>query len=599
MKKILLLALGLAINYNTSAQVFNWVRTTGGTAGETASKIATDALGNVYTLGSYTGTLDINPSSGTLNVTAVGGTDIYIQKFDASGTFINGISIGGPGNDVPGDILIDNNGYVTVSGTFEQFIDLDPSPAQNGHAVFNFGTSKDFFIAKYDDLAYAFSKAIGGAGDDIVNAMDVDSNNNIVLTGIYRQTVDFNPNVSVTNSLTTTAGGEAYVLKLNENLDYVWVKSFATSDTNGNVGNSIKVDNSGNIIVGGTFRGLCDFDPSAGTTQNETAHASFSAGFIVKLTSEGNYTWKASLNTTNNNISGNNYSTTPETFLRDIAIDGNDNVIAVGSFRGRIVDFNPSPVATNLIDSDINFLPGTPPSPDVYTYLNTGFLWKLNPSGNYLWAGAVRTPSQSILASVNPFAITLDNNNDFYFTGHFKYTIDINPASGNTSLTSTGNNDVFIGKFNGTTNALIWARSFGGSNNVYTNDMKISNGKMLFSGRFAASVDFDPNSGTQSVSSQGGEDSYLLSLTETSLNTASFEKNDFLIYPNPVIFELTIQSVFNNYHYKVYTADGKLVKQGTFDETTNSIDVSTLTSGLYFIHFESDGYQTTHKIIKQ
>ncbi|MBC8884258.1 T9SS type A sorting domain-containing protein [Flavobacterium piscinae] len=114
-----------------------------------------------------------------------------------------------------------------------------------------------------------------------------------------------------------------------------------------------------------------------------------------------------------------------------------------------------------------------------------------------------------------------------------------------------------------------------------------------------ASVDFDPNSGTQSVSSQGGEDSYLLSLTETSLNTASFEKNDFLIYPNPVIFELTIQSVFNNYHYKVYTADGKLVKQGTFDETTNSIDVSTLTSGLYFIHFESDGYQTTHKIIKQ
>ena len=36
---------------------------------------------------------------------------------------------------------------------------------------YNFGTSKDFFIVKYDDLAYAFSRSIGGAGDDIVNAM--------------------------------------------------------------------------------------------------------------------------------------------------------------------------------------------------------------------------------------------------------------------------------------------------------------------------------------------------------------------------------------------------------------------------------------------
>lgn len=597
MKRILLITFFAFLGVNVKAQTFDWVKTTGGTNSESASKIATDALGNIYTMGSYTGVLDINPSSGTLNVTAVGGTDIYIQKFDALGNFINGISIGGPGNDTPSDILIDNNGFLTVSGTFQQFIDLDPSSATNGHAVYNFGSSTDFFIAKYDDLAYAFSKAIGGAGDDIVNAMDVDANNNLVLTGVYRQTVDFNPNVSVVNSLTTTAGGEVYVLKLDENLDYIWVRSFETTDTNGGVGTSIKVDSQDNIVIGGTFRGTCDFDPSSGTTQNETAQTIFSAGFIVKLTPAGNYSWKATLNTTNNNISGNVYGSTPETFLREIAIDTNDNIVAVGTFRGRVVDFNPSPITTNLIDSDIHIQSG---SPTIYTYRNTGYLWKLSPSGNYLWAGAIRTTTSFLAgADIFPFAVTFDSNNDFYFSGHFKQTIDLNPASGTTSLTSNANNDVFIGKFNGTSNALIWARSFGGANNVYTNSLKISNGKMIFSGRFDGTVDFDPNSGTQNVTSQGGNDNYLMSLNETSLlSSSSFEKLDFTMYPNPVSSILNLKTELNDFNYTIYSIEGKIVKQGNLNMSETSVDVSNLNTGIYIVELESNGSKTIQKIIK-
>ncbi|NJM80704.1 MAG: hypothetical protein HC854_15840 [Flavobacterium sp.] len=292
MKRILLLMVFAFLGVNMKAQTFDWVKTTGNATNDYATKMTTDAIGNIYTLGSYTGTLDLDPSSGVLNVTAVGGTDIFIQKFDAMGNFINGISIGGPGNDVGSSILIDNNGYTTVSGVFEQLIDLDPSPAQNGHAVFNFGTSKDFFIVKYDDLSYAYSRAIGGAGDDIVNSMTIDSNNDLILTGIYRGTVDFNPNINQNNSLTTTSGGEAYVLKLDTNLDYVWAKSFVTTDAVGGIGKVVKVDTNDAIIVAGLFKGTSDFDPNAGT-QSETAETNFFAGFVVKLTASGNYIWKA------------------------------------------------------------------------------------------------------------------------------------------------------------------------------------------------------------------------------------------------------------------------------------------------------------------
>lgn len=597
MKRILLISIFILIGVISNAQTFDWVNTTGSTLSEYASKIAIDGNGNSYVLGYYSGTIDLNPSSGVLNSTAAGGTDIYIQKFNASGNFINAISIGGPGNDLPSDIVLNNNGNLIISGTFQQFIDLDPSAATNGHAVYNFGSSTDFFIAKYDDLAYASSRAIGGPGEDVVQAMDVDSNNNLYLTGIYRQTVDFNPNVGVTNTLTTTAGGEVYVLKLDENLDYIWAKSFATTDANGGVGKSIKVDSSDNVIVAGTFKGACDFDPSAGTTQNETAQTNFSAGFVVKLTSSGNFSWKAVLNTTNNNASGTTYTNTHETFLESIALDSNDNIVVVGTFRGRNIDFDPSPIATLLINSDSDVQNGT----GFTYYINTGYLWKLNPSGNYLWSGILRTNSSyfSTSAGVYPYAVTFDVNDNFYISGHFRSVIDLNPTSSTTTLTSSANNDVFIGKFSETSNALIWARSFGGANNAYVTDLKISNAKMLFSGRFDGTVDFDPNSGTQSVISQGGTDAFLLSLNETSLlSNGIFDSSNFSIYPNPVSSTLNLLTELSYFNFTIYSVEGKIVKQGTSNRTQTAIDVSNLNTGIYIIELESNGSKSIQKIIK-
>lgn len=582
------------IGVNVKAQTFDWVKTTGNATNDYATKIATDASGNIYALGSYSGTIDLDPSAGTLNVTSAGGTDIFIQKFDALGNFINGISIGGAGNDVGSCILIDNNGYTTVAGVFEQIIDLDPSSAQNGHAVYNFGTSKDFFIVKYDDLAYAFSRSIGGAGDDIVNAMDVDSNNNLILTGIYRGTVDFNPNISVNNSLTTTSGGEAYVLKLNENLDYVWAKSFATTDAVGSIGKVLKVDSNDDIVVGGLFKGASDFDPNAGF-QSGMAATNFFAGFIVKLTSTGNYVWNAVLNNINHNLSGVTYVNTHETFLESLAIDSNNNIVIVGTFRGRNVDFAPGAVYVNT-DSDSRIQSGT----GFTEYRNTGYIWKLNSAGTYVWRGVIRTNSSYLAgADIFPYAVTFDANDDFYFSGHYRQTIDLDPAGGSSWLTSNANSDVFIGKFSGASNALIWARSYGGANNVYTNDMKISGTKLVLLGSFVATVDFDPNSGIENVTSQGGNDAYLLSLNETSLlSSEAFEKANISIYPNPVSSLLNLQTELSDFNYTIYTIEGKIVKQGKSTISESSVDVSSLTSGIYLVEIESNGSKSVQKIIK-
>ena len=47
-----------------------------------------DNLGNVYTTGSFQGTVDFDPGTGTYELTSVGETDIFISKLDANGNFL-------------------------------------------------------------------------------------------------------------------------------------------------------------------------------------------------------------------------------------------------------------------------------------------------------------------------------------------------------------------------------------------------------------------------------------------------------------------------------------------------------------------------------
>ncbi|MBD3724642.1 MAG: T9SS type A sorting domain-containing protein [Flavobacteriaceae bacterium] len=593
MKRILLITIFAFLGANVEAQTFDWVRTTGSANDESASKIATDAVGNIYTMGSYTGTLDINPFSGTLNVTAVGGTDIYIQKFDALGNFINGISVGGPGNETPVDILIDNNGFLTISGTFQQFIDLDPSSATNGHAVYNFGSSTDFFIAKYDDLAYAYSRAIGGAGDDIVNAMDVDSNNNLVLTGVYRQTVDFNPDVNVANSLTTTAGGEAYVLKLNGNLDYVWVKSFATNDAVGNNGNALAIDNNDNIVIGGEFKGTSDFDPNAGT-QSATSNPNYRAGYITKLSSSGIFLWYRTVNTTNTPAQFWTYNNTPDTWIKDLVINSTNDIIIVGAFKGRNVnfDFPNTETGSNTIASNYDTIN---PSTAFYNYITTGYKWVLNSSGSFVNVARYISDFDSAYAvSVNSVAI--DGNDSYYITGNYRWRLYA--GSSLLSATTVSTDDIFVLKYT-SNNALNWLRDFGGVGTETVNDIKVSNGKLLLTGGFAGTCNFDTNSGTQNVTSQGALDNYLLSLNETSLlSNSSFEDIDFSMYPNPVSSTLSLKTKLNDFIYTIYSIEGKIVKQGNSNMSETSVDVSNFNSGIYLVELESEGSKSIQKIIK-
>lgn len=105
-----------------------WAKGVGGNVGGRSNDIAVDVLGNVYSLGVYTKTVDFDPSNGIFNLTSLNGySDIYILKLNALGDFVWARSIGGDQPDYGNSIEIDALGNIFILCQFRGTVDVDPN----------------------------------------------------------------------------------------------------------------------------------------------------------------------------------------------------------------------------------------------------------------------------------------------------------------------------------------------------------------------------------------------------------------------------------------------------------------------------------------
>ena len=76
-----------------------------------------------------------------------------------------------------------------------------------------------------------------------------------------------------------------------------------------------------------------------------------------------------------------------------------------------------------------------------------------------------------------------------------------------------------------------------------------------------------------------------------------------LVYPNPFddVVNVFFGGVVQNVEIRVFTADGRFVQAGSYaiNEAELELDLSTLTTGLYFIQFEGEHVLGTAKIMKR
>ncbi len=72
----------------SQSPTFQWAKSMGGNSYDRSFSITADVSGNVYTTGSFLGTVDFNPGPGIFNLTSTGIDGIFISKLDASGNFV-------------------------------------------------------------------------------------------------------------------------------------------------------------------------------------------------------------------------------------------------------------------------------------------------------------------------------------------------------------------------------------------------------------------------------------------------------------------------------------------------------------------------------
>ena len=190
-----------------------------------ANGVATDSSGNVYVTGGTKGGLDGNTSAGN--------TDLFVVKYNSSGTKQWTKQLGSSGLDSANGITIDSSGNVYVTGVTFGGLDWNTSAGAN-----------DLFVVKYNSSGTKeWTEQLGSASSDSANGVATDSSGNVYVVGGTKGNL---------NGISNSGRTDAFVIKFHSSGTRQWTKKLGTWQTD--FANGVATDSSGNFYVaGGTY----------------------------------------------------------------------------------------------------------------------------------------------------------------------------------------------------------------------------------------------------------------------------------------------------------------------------------------------------------
>ncbi len=310
---------------------FLWACKYGNLANDDLVDITVDASLNVYATGSYSGTVDFDPSASTYTMMS-NGFSTFITKLSPAGNFIWAKSLDG---SQPAAIEFDGSNNVVTCGVFSGTLDCDPGPGT--YTLASFAVSQDVYIVKLDNAGnFVWAKQIGGTATDGVSDMDLDATDNIYLSGSFNTTCDFDPSAATFN-LVSAGGYDIFMSKLDPLGNFVWAKR--TGGINNDLAHTIGIDPVGNIYSSGYFTTTIDFDPGPGVFNLTSVLPAVIDIYITKFDLSGIFLWAGQIG-----------GTATQKYTTSLATDPSGNVFYTGYFNG-LVDFDPSPATFTLTAS--------------------------------------------------------------------------------------------------------------------------------------------------------------------------------------------------------------------------------------------------------
>ena len=232
-----------------------WAISLGNNLSQQMVDVKTDAQSNIYALGYFDGTMDVDPGVGVTNLVSSGNRDIFLLKFSPDGQLLYANRMGGFQEDLAYCMAVTAAGEAVIGCTFRNVADFDPSA--NTFNLASVGAT-DVAVAKYNTNGLLmWAKRIGSTNTEIISGIAIDAQGNIVATGSYTLLTDFDPDAGVFE-MSASANGDAFVWKLTANGTFVWAQPILGPGLD--IGKAVVILTDGRIVAGGRFEQTSNFD---------------------------------------------------------------------------------------------------------------------------------------------------------------------------------------------------------------------------------------------------------------------------------------------------------------------------------------------------
>ncbi|MCX7743280.1 MAG: T9SS type A sorting domain-containing protein [Flavobacteriales bacterium] len=310
----------------------------------------------------------------------------------------------------------------------------------------------------------------GASGMNEVKKIEMDPSGNLFIAGILSGTADFDMDAGVNNISTGSSTNVPYLAKYNTSGVLQWVRTFPS--VGGNAPVSITFNTSSEIYFSFGIFGASNADPVNGTAPVNSSNGS---GIIVKLNAAGEYVAHLQLPSVTSIIYGS-------------------YLMAVGKFNGTY-DFNPGPGIMELTAAD-----------------DDGFILRIDHTN----MTPIMVTHLYGLGSCDPTVIKYSFFGEYTVAGHFTGSLVFEKTVGvEDSLVSAGDNDVFVMQVYPFVIVQPDINHFvriGGSGFDMITSLDINTSDVFVAGQYQGTIDIDPGTATQNITTNGGFDAFLVSL---------------------------------------------------------------------------------------
>lgn len=467
---ILTILISSAFAIQTKAQ---FLISAGAVGQEYSKDIDIDKQGNIISAGYFYNTVDFDPSANTNNRTSVGSADNYIAKYTSTGTILWVITFGSTGNDIPHSVVTDSNNNIILTGYFSNICDFNPGagvtprtsnggrdgyiakfdPNGNFLWVVNYGAENlddafnldldssgnvywtgviegtvtvgtATFTTQLDDVVFGkisstgqiqWVKQVGGSGSDGGSVIKVDNSGDLIFSGYFQNTVDFDPNAGTSN-ITSSGSLDTFFGKYDTDGNLIWIKKIGGPGVDVGAPGGIAFDTFNNMYIAGNAGANCDYDPGAA---------------VVTHIMNGTTDWfVAKYDTNGNHLLSFTVGGSGQDQAHRLTIDNLLNIYVTGWFRDS-ANFNPNGTALTLTGKCTG---GG----------HDGYIAKYNSTGICQWAkqfgGVVDGADQLTLGT----SVKLLNQEQVVFSGRFHGSDAFSSIALSPITNSNGASDMFV-----------------------------------------------------------------------------------------------------------------------------------------------------------